>query len=587
MPEAPVTAEPVQQAPDIVTKKASAELFGEVVYGQATRGEAGGVINYLDKMGPGAFDVLAGTKAPELQKTALTAIFGEKIPPQGDVLRPLYQTLAAKMTNLEKILNPNIEKTNPQVRIQLRAELRQLVQQTDGVREYFNALPDNNARNEWLNNILDNRIMQGDAIKSYTAAVAGVAPESSQYAVKSEQVRQIKDRIGKVEAEVKKLESTIGRKNIADIQAKQAILQSENTNLLTDRETLSGRFTEARQTMLQIRTTYAEQGVTGAALDTALRRDTFYREAEAETLQIKRILIPQIDRKIKNNQTELANNEKLTQASQRIDALNTSLNDLNTQLATAEGALASARDAVFKKITELSVTLDGILPQAAVAALNKRLAQINNAYKEKQITDAQKKAEEAKKRGDKLTEAQAQFEEALTSRFQEATTVRRWFKESEGIRIKIDDLRTEFFKAQDNPSKYVDYILNHQSGIEPDLLKYIKDNPDVKKEFVKKVKNTAYLNVSREGVQYLKLDSGTLLTLGKSSPFRDAATEAITADTTIRQIAEKLTGQKLDNRNAIDRAWNKLPVGGLLGLIMMLLGGLGTIVGGKKMVGMQ
>ena len=101
-----------QQAPEIVLKKASAELVGEVLHGQATRGEAGGLINYLDKAGPGTIDTMAGRKAPDLTTTALKGIFGDKIPPPRDALRPLYQVLSDKLGFYDRYLNPNIEIRN-------------------------------------------------------------------------------------------------------------------------------------------------------------------------------------------------------------------------------------------------------------------------------------------------------------------------------------------------------------------------------------------------------------------------------------------------------------------------------------------
>ena len=151
-------------------------------------------------------------------------------------------------------------------------------------------------------------------------------------------------------------------------------------------------------------------------------------------------------------------------------------------------------------------------------------------------------------------------------------------------KIKVGDLRKNFDKMMTNSSetciKIIDKVLENS-----ELNNYFNQNPEARKKLNQQMEEKIFLETTQNAVMHLKLDRRTLEALGTMPEFRKAVTNAIQAKKETRETIEELIDEDLGSKGGIRKLWEKMPLGGGIGAILMLLTMLGLVVGGKKFVG--
>lgn len=576
----------MSEQPQVEAPPLSAVQVGRVI-SKDTVGRGGteirGIIEFLGKTPAEALDAVAGSHIPRnTSEACLTSIFGERGRPTDASLVTLYNSLNGKMVNLEGVLDPNrLVAFRPQV----RAELSRIVLQTPGFADYYNSLPNQLAKDQFLDNIIDRGTMQAAGRQKFIEAVV-VSSENTRYQSLNKEVQRLKARENQLEQRTQQLDGQLVGFDKARSTAEQQKLTRSNEGLGKQIERASQIIIQLQQANQGIENTYRKQP--NVDLADKLTNDQTYQQNKAQITAYEG-LITQTEQVLDQNLTQLETIEQKLAADTEKNTVETQLEELRGQITIKEGEFGEARQQLLKTISELSTRLDKILPEAAVEALKKFELRANDANKARLIEEAKVKQKQGKETGDKVTQAQGELLEAITRRYRERYTHRNfWGKTSERYRTNQARLLQEFrILMTQGSGALIDHILTNNPGIDPVLVTFLNNpaNAEAKKQFMDNVKADVYKTIARDGVQSLKLDDQTIKTLALSDEFVAAAEAAIAADIKTKEIVEKITGQKLTGGSRLKEAWSKLPVGGLLGILMLIFGFMGSGIAGKKVTG--
>lgn len=560
---------------EIKAPPVTGEQFGRIISGDRSTAESALMIDSLAKV-PSVLDTIAGktSKIPDnVTNACLVSLFGETAPTDPG-LRKMRDSLKGKMDSLQQTLDTTPLATGD--RDNLRDEFKKIILQTPGLSEFFSGLPGDTERNALLDKLIDRGLMQTIARQKYIEA-AVVASESGQYQRIKSNHAELRKTEKRLLAEKATLDSALMGKEIPQITV---LKQSADRELESIEASITRQHTiidSLRQKQEAIASQYRGKGKSGNDLTTALNDDDVYKQYAGQ-ITAAETKISEFETKRSQKQTERDNNELILQQNQQRDSVSARLTEVRESIITSEQELGQAREQLLKKISELSINLDKILPESAIESLKQLQAQANKANEVRLTQEAKTKQENGKKDGDMITRAEGELIEALIRRYLQRTThtARITGRVSDRFRINEAGLRTEFnLLMSGGSSNFVEHLLNNNPGLSTEVLNYLNTNQEARRQFIEKVKGSVFQQVSRDAVQHLQLDERSLRTLASSDEFVKAAEVAITSNEKIKDVVEKITGQKLVGKGAVRRIWERLPAGGLLGVIMMIFGLLG------------
>ena len=281
-----------------------------------------------------------------------------------------------------------------------------------------------------------------------------------------------------------------------------------------------------------------------------------------------------LEGKIKKVKNKLAQTERNLAQVREKQQLEKELASLSKELADKRLKLDEERVALLKKIAEISVKLDTVLPEAAKKALTQMQAQANEANKMRLREEARRRQEEGNRLQNQATEAEGRILELITRRYLTTRVERGKIRAQTNIAL----LQADFNNLMtDGVDTLINQIMTNDNQL--------RSLPvEVRNEVLRKVREKVYQTIVSEAIIRLRLDENTIRALATSDEFIKAAESAIQKDQKIKETLEKITGQELTGKSALKKALEKMPFGGLLGIISLILFGSWFLIAqaGKK-----
>lgn len=555
----------------------------------APKGEGKTMATHVRELGIGTVDAVGGREIPQgMRDNLFIALFGTKdasavTDPQ---LKPLAQGLDTIMTTLKDNLDPSVATPT-----ELNAAIKTVIEQTPGWNDAFKK----------MSATQQDEVIQ--SIREMGAASFGrrimieriiISQESGNYNAAKRKYEDVKKQLTTRQTEMTAVDAqilAIGKDRAAVAADRQSqerevtSLNSEMTRLQEQRSRLEQRIADREQS-------YIDAGKSGKALSDALAKDKSFQKwtKDAQDLEDKINDPTGLAKKIADAEARLKVLETQNQYFERADRLTTEIEDLTGRVSTAEADMINARTAFANNINELMKQLNGVMPEAAKEAMNKYKSRLEEANREKAVQDANDKADKAKKEGDMLARAEAEIAKAFELRY--IKTERQFRIASFGKRdiqvIDEDTLRGDFQDSL-NPAigtrGVMERVLNlagtppgNGSGLSAETLAYLT-NPANKAAVGKLVENMRipiFKSISRKAVLHLDLPETSLRSLATSPDFVEAAKAAVADNAEIAKVIESVHGAKLGGSTNIKEALRKMPAGGLLGILMMILGLFGS-----------
>ncbi|MFZ6034628.1 MAG: hypothetical protein ACOYUB_00555 [Patescibacteria group bacterium] len=553
----------------------------------APKGEGKTMATHVRELGIGTVDAVGGREIPQGMKDNLfIALFDVKdasavTDPQ---LKPLAQGLESIIATLKGNLDPSV--TTP---TELNAAIKTVIEQTPGWNDAFKK----------MSAAQQDEVIQ--SIREMGAASFGrrmmvekivISQETGNYKAAKTKYEDVKKQLTTRQTEMTAVDAqilAIGKDRAAVAADRQSqerevtSLNSEMTRLQEQRSRLEQRIADREQS-------YIDAGKSGKALSDALAKDKSFQKwtKDAQDLEDKINDPTGLAKKIADAEARLKVLETQNQYFERADRLTTEIEDLTGKVSTAEADMINARTAFANNINELMKQLNGVMPEAAKEAMNKYKSRLEEANREKAVQDANDKADKAKKEGDMLARAEAEITKAFELRYLKTIREFRFAKLSK-IDIQVideDALRADFQDAL-NPAigtrGVMERILNIAgngagSGLSAETIAYLT-NPANKAAVGKLVENMRipiFKSISRKAVLHLDLPETTLRNMATSPDFVEAAKAAVADNAEIRKVIESVHGAKLGGSTSVTEALRKMPAGGLLGFILMILGIFGS-----------
>jgi hypothetical protein len=565
-----------QSQQEIKPPPVSAETAGMVIKGDRAKPESAAIIDALRKL-PVAVDTVAGAShIPEsLQRSIVQALFGETTTnPQ---LLTLRKSIEGKIMNIAKATENSPLRPYQEA---LQTELERAILQTPGLAEFYTSLSSDTDKKAFLANILNTGLMQAAARRLFIERIT-IPTEASQYEAVQQELNEFQQRRDQISKEINSLNKSITGKDVSQVTAEKTTLERSLQLLESQRQT-AAKTVEAIQTRMSAIMAQYRRSSQGD-LNNVLANDPEYQKLKADLTAAEQTE-SDLRTRIEGINTDIGDRELVLQQFARLDALQKQLDQLDVQIAQKRTEATTAREALLRKVAELGVELDKILPAAAKEALQQMMQRINEANKVRLENEARQKEESAQKEGDMVKSIQAKIEAVIVRRYQERYVRRRFLRsDTLGFRINEQLLIKDFAEMMtQGADAFVDSLLQDNNfrtslGLSQDEEKFLEESNN-RRKIVEAAKQTVFTSLSRDGILHLKLDEQTIRTLASTPEFIGAVDAAIAQDVKIKEQLEKLVGQKLDSKEAIKRAWERLPVGGLLGIIMLILLGVGKLL---------
>lgn len=532
------------------------------------------------------------------------ATFGVKdISTLGDpVLKPIAEGINQLITQLE--LNLKVEGANgaSHTTDQINDAIRTTILSNKGWKDAFNALPSNTEQQELIDTIRETGALSAGR-RLYTDRMV-IAQESGTYVSAKSKYEEVKKRY---EAKVKeksdpttgidKKISTLGKDRTQVIVEKDTATRDAES--LKDKKTnLSSRRESLEQSMREITAKYRHEALKkGITFDPTAGRDsdpdyvTYKDQLDKTNHEINGTgsgFTKSIDTIIKDAQSEVKKADSEFQLFQTQDTLANEITILTEQFVNAEGAMITARTTLANKVNDLLKSLNGVLPEAAKEGMNKYIQAQEQANREKAISDAKKKAEDATKEGDVIKRAKAELSLILEKRHlipKDIKGLKKLFYKGE-IQYDVDkaSLTQDFQDILKDPDGWVRNKLassfsgvpgpNDFTGFSPEVQNYFNLNPEALTKFADAVRQDTLVTVSRQAFMNLNLDPKSVQKLCNIKDVATGLEQALVSNKTALAAAEKLAGQGLSKgrlRSFFEKA-SPFAIGALLLLIFGFFG---------------
>lgn len=555
----------------------------------APKGESKKMAEAVRGLSIGTVDAVGGREIPAgMRDNLFIALFGTKdVATIADpTIKPLATGLDSIMTTLKDNLDPSV--ATP---AELNAAIQTVIEQTPGWNDAFKAM---------------NATQQAEVIKSIRemgAASFGrrmmiekivISQESGNYGAAKRRYEDASKQLTARQAEKATVDvqvSAIGgdrAKVTADKQSKER----DTTNLHRERDRLQEQKSRLEQRMAEREQSYIDGGKSGTDLQDALNADSRYQKMVTDAQAIEdKITDPMsgIDKKIGDAEAELQTLEKNLQYFERADRLTAEIEALNTKVSTTESEMINARTAFADSINNLMKNLNGVMPEAAKEAMNKYKTRLEEANREKALNEAKDKEAKAKKEGDMIAQAEAEVAKAFELRYLKTETQRRFnklFVKQEIQVVDVDALSSDF-KDTINPAVgtkgVTERVLNlggtppgSGSGLSKETIDYLTANPKIAEKLVEKMRIPIFKSISRKAVLHLDLSETSLRSMASSPDFVEAAKAAIADNSEIQKVIDSVYKSGLGGSTNLAESLKKMPAGGLLGILMMILGLFGS-----------
>jgi len=553
------------------------------VFTQTPQGVSAEVAKFLTATPTAAIEAVAGSEVPQaLTETFIKALFGKEAPKQGSELYPAYQSIEKKLNDLLKnYLDPKKRAT---VMNNLEVEVMKIIQLNPALYLAVMNLSQQD-RKAFLDKVIDCG-MQAFGRRKLNEILITASAEASQYATLREEVSTLEQRKSKLEKEKRDLEKQHPSSNLNkpahELEAKKQTLQRNIEQQSARKASLEQEIAALERNIVnreaalisEIRKQYPnlEESRVMEIFEERKRNDPVLGSYN-DTLSKKKQDLQSVENSLSQANNDLSEIDKELARLREIQRLETEIFQISSQIAEKEGRLNEARVALLKKVAEVSAQLDTVLPEAAKEALNQLQNQANEARKAQLREEARRKQEEGKKLEDQVTMAEGRVLEIITRRYS-----------------RLERRRGKVRAVTDVTLLQNDFVDLMENGVDGVVQKIINQDPELqglsneaRQELIKRVRGKVYEEIVSEAVLHLKLDEGTLRALATSDSFIQAAENAIQKNQKIKSLIEKVTGEELTGKNALRKAWEKLPVGGLLGVIgLVLFGGWLLLAGAGK-----
>lgn len=543
-------------------------------------------------LGVGTVDAVGGREIPVgMRDNLFIALFGTKDMAKIDpTLKPLATGLDSIMSQLKSNLDPTATTTG-----ELDKAIEAVIQQTPGWNDAFkNMTPTKQAE-----------VIK--AIKEMGAASFGrrlmiekinISEESGNYNAAKRKFEDLQQQLKTRRAEKVKVDAQVATaggdraKTTAEQQSVQrevASLQSERTRLLTRKEALLQQMAEREEV-------YIKKGKT---LSTELKKDKTYQDWKKAADQIDDDIsnaTTGLDKKIADAEGRLKAAETNLQYFTRADQLAAEIEELGTKASQAEADMISARTAFANNINTLMRELNGVLPEAAKEAMNKYKTRLEEANQQKAIDDAEKKAKEAKEAGDMNERAKAEIQKMMEMRYMKKETKGWWKFKKDHYVTDMTALKKDFDDMLDpaiGTRGVMERILNMSgaggtapgvgSGLSQEVIDYMVAHPKEAAKLVEDMRVPVFKSIARKAVLRMDFSDTDLSHLADSPDFVEAAQKAVADNAEIKKVMDAVYNADLGGPKTFKEALKRMPAGGLLGILMLLLFGVfgSGLVGAK------
>jgi len=574
-----------QTPPEVVVKPVSAKEAAKVVQGKNTE-----LQRFFANLPIGAVEAMSAAEIPQTTTdTVLISLFGDKNPAAITdlVLKPLCINLEAQMKTLQDNLKDGSTSIN-----ELNASVESAIMQTPGLADEFSKL----SATDKTAVIKRVREMGVQAIgRRMFMEKAIVSTEATQYSTAKSKYDRIDAELAAKVAEQTTLKTAVGTtEDVATVTAHKQTAE-RNLNLLINqkesfeqqKQNIARSFNTQRNvhTKKQIDTATSKSPY-DAAVGIASDQTLIDLQNQMNLLDTK---IAGIDGAVLVTNTNLAIYEKQVSQLQRIAQLDTEMSTLKQQLTTVNTEMMTARGELIKRINQLTKDFNEVMPAASKVALETFKQRAEEANRDKTIDEAEKKATKAKEEGDMLALAEAEMVKGVELRYLTTETQRRMADFWQAREVTITDvgaLRTEFDQifnsaAGTGTADLSRTILNLTgtppgagSGLSQQTIDYLRkpSNAEAVNKLIERVRVPLFKSVAQKAVSHLDLDETSLRNIADSPDFIAGAEAAIAADARIGKVIDQVYGSKLGGSRNISETLRKMPAGGLIGIIMMLLG---------------
>ena len=551
-------------------QEVTGKQFGEVLSGVATTPEAQAILDNLSEVPSNFLDNIAGsTEIPDnIVEAAVQNFFGEGTPASVS-LKKMQNSSRDRMNEIKDAFSD----TNLAI---IKNQLKETISQDEGLRQFFRDLT-LDQQDTFISNILETQLMQTIGKQKFIETLVDCESGGPEYQALQKEVTELERIISARRTELRTLNKALDSYEPEITEAKIPDLEGSN-------EVLKGQIDDANRQVSQL----------NAQRTVILKKGQRTDEDNAELNRYQNE-IAGLNRNIAAAKNDIKENDILKGKArekkaneQKRDGIEEKLIELREKLTEKKGKLSEAESEFLNKLNAFSAKLETVLPEAAKKALQELNSRVTEANKIALEKKGEEEREQGEREGNMKKRAKGRLLEILASRHIESRSKYFVLKGQRTIsRINRNSLRGEFDEIVANPTGASDTIVDRMivgmTGSEDqEISDYLKDsnNAEFLQELRREMKNDIFTDTVRKGAMHLRLDRGTVETLGTIPEFRRAAMEAIQANKETREMAEKLLGENLGSRSALERIWDKMPLGGVLGIILMLFGGLAWLGGG-------
>jgi len=570
-PPAPAPVEQQQIPPP------TAAEFGRVIFQQPEGGRIGRVQkDILDNVTANRnLNVLAGKAAISEQAIvdAVDALYGGEKPTDKSLAKS-HKELIDRLVEVQKICSKPYESLSEPQRRVLRTALEMRIQRTPGMSNlFYELINEGNSRDGMLDLLLKRGSMQEIANGKLMDALV-FSEETSNLRTIRDEVKSLETRQSQIKKQLDALPKSTARTTPELQNSKVTALEDEVTRLQDRLSEIPEELSDAED-RLDTREQYLQdQGWAQPRIDADPRIRRYTREIDNLKKEKKKINID-----VKDAKKRLTDERKKGDQSGARGTLQAEYDQITQQLSEKRALEGPARVAALKRASELYKSLVDILPEASKQFIEELKIEVGEGNKERVRKDEDKKAKDAKEKGDIFAQAEAELSAQLTQRYLERYTTSfmgTGWRPSERYRPNISRLQDEFRRLLEpnGSGRLTEHILRNQPGLSQNVIDYLNNpkNADARREFILKMRAKVYSAVASDAVQYLHLDKVTMQTIAQSDEFITAAESAFARDGRVKKLAEDAAKHKLDDKGSIRRLWEYLPAGGLAGILMLIFG---------------
>lgn len=508
------------------------------------------------------------------------------------VLKPIAEGINQLIGQLESNLKV-VSSGNAATTDQINQAIETTILSNQGWKKAFEALPSAAERQQLIDTIRETGALSAGR-RLYTEKMI-IGQESGAYIAARKKYEDIEKRLAAKQAEEASLKSKITAlgKNSTQILAEKETATTDLDSIKGRKVSLLSRQESLEESMREITNHYRREALKkGAAFDPTAGRDLDpdYIDYGNKLKKVQDELNgtgsgKSIDEQIKDAQTALNKTSSDYQLFEKQEGLITDISTLNEQLSAVNGDLITARTGLANKINDLLKSLNNVLPEAAKEGMNKYMQAQESANREKAISDAKKKAEEATKEGDVIKRAQAELKLILEKRYLTPKDIKGLkkilYKGEVQYDINKTFLSSDFQAILKDPDGWIrtklttigntTYAAGDLAGFSPEVKDYFQQHPEALTKFGDAVRQDTLITISRQAFMNLDLDPKSVQKLCNIQDVATGLEKALESNKTALAAAEKLAGQGLSKGKLRSFFEKASPV--LIGALLLLLFG--------------